>query len=245
MIMGNSIIKQCKKLYIDAFHDDEQFTDLLFDLLYESSCRYLLEDSKVVSMLFAIDITMDGYKGKYVYAVATDERYRGKGYMRKLFDSVTDEYQAKYDFLCLRPMDNSLFDFYEKLGFVRQFKKSIAYKNNDNSHKKLFLLDDIGNIKKVRKHLLCENYVEYCDEFYKLLLSYCSMLTDDILNPNVFIVKELLSGKVKEVLGNFNQLPDEFNNVPLLIRGEDLDFAMVKFLKQNSCQNKYLGFALD
>ncbi len=243
--MPDSIINQCKRLYIDAFHDDEEFTDLLFDLFYDSSCKYLCEDGNVVSMLFAIDITVENFCGKYVYAVATDEKYRGKGYMRRLFDSISEEFEAEYDFLCLRPMSESLFDFYGKLGFAKEFKKSTVYKNSADCLITLNSLTDITDIKRVRKSLLGENYVEYCDNFYKLLLSYCDILTDDIENPKLFAVKEKQSGKVKEVLGNYNRLPRELLNTPLLIPGEDFDFAMVKLLKEIIFKNKYLGFALD
>ena len=196
-------------------------------------------------MLFAIDIAVDSLKGKYIYAVVTNKKFRGKGYMRQLFEKISVEYIDKYDFLCLRPMDNSLFAFYEKLGFVTKFKKSTVYKYSVETDKKLISFEDINDIKMVRKYLLRENYVEYCDEFYKLILAYCDVFTDDILNPTVFVVKESLSGAVKEILGDINKLPAEFINIPLLIKGEEFDFAMVKSLKKIDFDNKYLGFALD
>lgn len=243
--MPDNIINQCKRLYIDAFHDDEQFTDLLFDLFYESSCKYLLEDGVIFSMLFAMDISLDGMKGKYIYAVATDEKYRGKGYMRRLFDKITAEFKKDYDFLCLKPMSESLFDYYSRLGFVRGFKKSVADFSEANIVPPLTFLDNTKDIKNVRKAILSENYVEYTEDFLKLLLSYCDMLTDSIENPTVFAVREKLSGKVKEVLGDITRLTDEFKGIPLLLPGEEFDFAMIKFLKNKRFENKYLGFALD
>ena len=116
-----SVREQCKELYLKAFEDDLEFTELLFDTLFESSCRYLLEEQRVVSMLFAIDVSFNSTRGKYVYAVATDENKRGKGYMRILFDRIAREYGNEFDFLCLRPMNEGLFEFYEKLGFQRCF----------------------------------------------------------------------------------------------------------------------------
>lgn len=243
--MCDSIINQCKRLYIDAFHDDEQFTDLLFDLFFDSSCIYLCEDGTVVSMLFAMDITIDSLNGKYVYAVATDEKYRGKGYMSHLFDSISEEFGREYDFLCLKPMSDSLFDYYSRLGFIRSFKKSTVYINECNSACKLTALTSTKDVAKVRQTLLGENFAEYCDDFLKLLLSYCDMLTDDCENPTVFVVREKQSGKVKEVLGDYHRLPEDFLNVPLLVQGNDFDFAMVKLLNEVNFENKYLGFALD
>jgi len=49
--MTENIRNQCIKLYIDAFHDDIEFTNLLFDTFFEDSCRYLLIDDKVIKTL--------------------------------------------------------------------------------------------------------------------------------------------------------------------------------------------------
>lgn len=243
--MTESIINQCKRLYIDAFHDDEQFTNLLFGLFFDSSCRYICEDGRVISMLFAIDVTLDGILGKYVYAVATDEKYRSKGYMRRLFEKISDEFQKEYDFFCLKPMSESLFDYYGRLGFEKCFKKSSDVIKKANSRSVLYKLENLKDIKAVRKAVLKENFVDYTEDFIKLLLSYCDMFTDSKENPKVFAVKEKLSGKVKEVLGDKDMLTEEFLNIPLLTPGDGFDFAMVKFLKCNRFENKYLGFALD
>lgn len=243
--MSDSIIDQCKCLYIDAFHDDEEFTNLLFSKFYNSSCRYIAQDGQVISMLFAMDITLDGMRGKYVYAVATNTKYHGKGYMRRLFEQITEEFRKDYDFLCLKPMSDSLYDYYSRLGFSRGFKKSTVSISNADSSRNLVSLKNAKDIKTVRKVLLGENYVDYSVDFLVLLLSYCDMLTDNAADPTVFAVKEKLSGKVKEVLGDINHLTEEFVNIPLLVQGEDSDFAMVKFLNDKRFKNKYLGFALD
>lgn len=242
--MHNSIIQQCKKLYMEAFGDDEQFTDLLFDLFFDTSCRYICCDGKIVSMLFAIDISLDGYRGKYIYAVATHPDFRGKGYMSRLFDEVSAEFKEQYEFLCLKPMSEGLFDFYSRLGFIRQFKKSII-ENSDFSDSQLKDLNDINDIKNVRKALLIKNYAEYCDDFYKLMLSYCNVSVDSLENPKLFVVFEKQSGKIKEVLGEYNLLPNCYNSTPILIPGDGYDFAMIKNLNEKTFDDGYLGFALD
>ena len=239
-----SIRMQCQKLYLDAFHDDEEFTELLFDTLFLSSCRYITEGEKVVSILFAIDVTLSDSKGKYVYAVATDEAMRGKGYMRALFDKISLEFSTDYDFLCLKPMDEGLFRFYEKLGFQRNFKKSAVVKNYTKTPCELVLVDDINDVKRIRKSLLKENYVDYSNEFFKLILSYCDAFCDDKTTPSVFVVQERLSFKIKEVLGEYEKLPEIYCGRQLLTDGEEFDFAVIKPLKNKKISG-YLGFALD
>ncbi len=239
-----TIREQCEKLYIEAFKDDLEFTELLFDTLFDGSCRYLLNNDRVVSMLFAVDVKLNENKGKYVYAVATDENMRGKGYMRILFDKITDEFSKDYDFLCLKPMSDSLFLFYEKLGFERCFKKSKILKKVPKNNPQLVLVDNLEDIKTIRKKLLNENYVEYSDDFYKLILSYCNAYCNDIKNPSVFVVREKISLKIKEVLGNPECLPKDYNDKELLTMGNGFDFAMIKSLG-NKKLSGYLGFALD
>ncbi|MBR2042925.1 MAG: GNAT family N-acetyltransferase [Clostridia bacterium] len=243
--MNNSIAEQCKRLYISAFHDDEEFTDYLFSLFFESSCKYLLEGETVVSMLFAMDVTCGKLKGKYVYAVATLEQYRGKGYMSRLFDSLTAELKNQYDFLCLKPMSESLFDYYARLGFETAFYKKSFSLNSFSNSLTLVEVKNPNEISNIRKSLINESFVDYSSDFLNLLLSYCTMLTDNPLEPKVFVVKERLSGKVKEVLGDYNLLPDEYKNKTLLTVGNEYRFAMVKKLKNISLNNCYLGFALD
>lgn len=239
-----SIIEQCKELYQEAFDDDVEFTELLFNTFFESSCRFLSENGKIVSMLFAIDVTLDSHKGKYIYAVATDKNMRGKGYMRILFNKIIDEFRDKYDFLCLKPMSENLFAFYEKLGFERKFTKAKVVNGFSNSDTELTLLSDINTIKSIRKTLIKNNYVEYSDDFYKLILSYCNVYCDNVNNSTVFIVVEKTSQKVKEVLGNYKKLPSIFNNKELLINGTEFDYAMIKYLTDYKFGG-YLGYALD
>lgn len=243
--MNSSILEQCKRLYISAFHDDEAFTDYLFKLFFENSCKYLLEGETVVSMLFAMDVTCGMLKGKYVYAVATLGEYRGRGYMSRLFDKLSDELKSDYDFLCLKPMSDSLYDYYARLGFETAFYKKSLRMNAFSNSLPVVEVKSANEIRNIRKSLINDSFVDYSNDFLNLLLSYCTMLTDNPLNPKVFVVKEILSGKVKEVLGDYNLLPDEYKNKLLLTVGNEYRFAMVKKLKNVCLNNCYLGFALD
>lgn len=243
--MTESIRNQCSKLYIDAFHDDIEFTNLLFDTFFEDSCRYLLIDGKVVSMLFAMDVSIDNKRGKYVYAVATNEKYRGKGYMRRLLDEVSDEFSKDYSFLCLRPMDDGLFNFYEKLGFERKFTKSTVSLVNKKSNSKGINIEKINDIKYIRNLFLPENSVEYSENMLKLIMSYCDAFTDSLENPSYFIIKEKISGKVKEAIGRLENIPECVCKGEAITYGNSFDYAMFKSLGWNFAGNGYLGLALD
>lgn len=189
------ILNQCKRLYIEAFGEDKLFDDLFFDLYFENSCRYITLDGEVVSMLVAIDVTANGKKGKYIYAVCTKKEHRGKGYMHKLFSAVKKEFMGEYDFLCLKPAHDWLYPIYEKEGF---FKKMVMFENTSKKYGEKILTPE--KLKTVREKLTPQKSVVYDTKFYSLLLSYCNAVTNDINNPNYLCITEKESGKVIEYL---------------------------------------------
>lgn len=109
---------ECRLIYRQAFNDaDTEFEDLLFEYCFPD-CRVLGKDGAVASMLFALpcDIEKEGRKlnSAYIYAVATREAMRGKGYMSELIGRLKSE---AYDLIFLRPASDSLKEYYKKLGF--------------------------------------------------------------------------------------------------------------------------------
>ncbi len=189
-----SILNQCKKLYTEAFGEDELFDKLFFDLYFENSCRYITAGGEVVSMLVAIDVTANGKKGKYIYAVCTKKEHRKKGYMHKLFSAVKEEF-ANYSFLCLKPAHDWLYPLYEKEGF---FKKMVMFESNPKKDGEKVLTPE--TLKIIREKLTPEKSVVYDTKFYGLLLSYCNAFTNDINNPKYLCICEKESGKVIEYL---------------------------------------------
>ncbi len=240
----NSIKQQCKKLYQTAFEDDIQFTNLLFDSCFENCCYYLTEGETVVSMLFAFDVFIEGNKGKYIYAVATNPQYRFKGYMRKLFLDTEKKLTDEYSFFCLRPMSEGLFDFYAKLGFEEKFFKSYTVLKGNKSSLESVFVEDIKDIKRLRKALCDEIFVEYGDEFYTLLTSYCDVLTDSLDNPTYLIIKEKISGKIKEFLGDTKNLPASVSGEAPTCNGTER-YAVYKGLGYTLNDKAYLGLAMD
>ncbi len=109
---------ECKEIYQQAFDDDDSFfEDLLFNHCYKY-VEVISENEKIVSMLFLLpcnaknnqNITL---KARYIYAAATAQESRKKGYMARLLENA----KKKYDLLFLRPAEKSLIGYYEKFGF--------------------------------------------------------------------------------------------------------------------------------
>ncbi|MEE0946399.1 MAG: GNAT family N-acetyltransferase [Acutalibacteraceae bacterium] len=240
----NGIYEKCKALYLEAFEDDESFTDFLFESCFEKCCYYLTDGDEVVSMLFAFDVFLNFHKGKYIYAVATNKQYRGKGYMRKLFCKVENELKGEYSFFCLRPMNESLFEFYKKLGYEEKFYNREIVLKPCKSHSQQYIVKDTEFIRKIRKAFCDEIYIEYSDEFYLLLMWYCHIITDSIENPTYIVIKEKLSGKIKEFLGSQSNLPFEIKGKATTCNGNQR-YAVFKGFNSQIDGKAYLGLAMD
>lgn len=109
--------QQCEKIYKAAFGTAQGFDELLFDYYFDD-VDVLVSHGSVVSMLFKIPCEIELGEIKktayYLYAVATDEQYRGRGYMSELIKRCCDDSDALY---FLKPATTRLEKFYERLGF--------------------------------------------------------------------------------------------------------------------------------
>lgn len=115
--MDNNKIEFCRKIYREAFNDDDTYFE---NLLFENCCEYLkiIEENGIpVSMYFALPCLFkcgdSVRKAVYFYAAATDKKHRGRGYMGKLID----ELKNNENLIFLRPGEESLIDYYKKFGF--------------------------------------------------------------------------------------------------------------------------------
>ncbi len=114
-----------KRMYHTEFlEDDDIFEEKLFDSCREY-IRVLEKEDRTVSMAFALPCEVGGKKAKYIFAVTTAEEFRGKGYASELIEKIKSE---SNEILILRPSNESLLPFYEKLGF-----KSFVATNKQNT----------------------------------------------------------------------------------------------------------------
>jgi len=112
-------LNECLKLYSEAFQDDDngEFAEQLFKHCFEY-CRFIKVNETVVSMLFALPceiIFENSTKNAfYIFAVATKEEQRGKGYMSRLINELKS---STDNLLFLRPANEDLIKMYAKYGF--------------------------------------------------------------------------------------------------------------------------------
>lgn len=117
-----------KKLWYDCFGDSNAYVEFFLDH-YNISQHMLvfIDGEKPVSMLSLLPmsvVTKDGMtlNGRYIYAVTTDPRYRGRGLSTKLLE-YTHDYLRKSGvrLSVLSPAKGELYNFYHKRGFESEF----------------------------------------------------------------------------------------------------------------------------
>lgn len=106
------------KLWQEAFGENEG--DILPFLEYINSDMLLLEmDGELISMLSLLKVKIGDKRGRYVYAVATDRRFRGRGFASALLSHAKKvTIDAGEEFLVILPQSEALYAFYEKNGFA-------------------------------------------------------------------------------------------------------------------------------
>ena len=114
-----SDISKIKELWIEIFGDSERFADFAVNICSPDGIYLVKENEEIAAMVVAgIDLFAYGKKGFYIYGLATVPQYRGKGYAKQLVEYVcNDKFSNGYDFCLTQPAEESLFDYYKKLGF--------------------------------------------------------------------------------------------------------------------------------
>lgn len=108
-----------RRIWQEAFGDDDTFLDRFFTTGYSPRrCRALYLQDRPAAVLYWFDCFLGEAKFAYLYAVATDEAFRGRGLCRALIADTHRHLQdAGYRGAALVPGEVSLFSFYEKLGY--------------------------------------------------------------------------------------------------------------------------------
>lgn len=112
-----------KRLWKQAFGDDDACIDLFFDTAYRPEQVFVLkEDGAVQAMAYWWPMTVcegrRGWNAAYLYAVATEESARGRGFCGRVLDFAREFLAGRgVKVLLLVPVNESLRKFYERYGY--------------------------------------------------------------------------------------------------------------------------------
>lgn len=116
---ADSRIPALRRLWKDAFGDEDDFLDLFFSRGYSPDrCRCLMVEDQVAGALYWFDVTCMGRKMAYLYAVAVDSAHRGQGLCRALM-ADTHRHLAEHGYTAaiLVPQDSRLREMYRNMGY--------------------------------------------------------------------------------------------------------------------------------
>ncbi len=140
------------RLWQSAFLDDECYISHFLDYAFAKTQILLLKNNdKLLSMLTLIPANMKCEQGDlptyYIYAVATDENYRGRGFCRKLLSFAENmAKEQNISALFLIPETDDLIGFYKNLGFSFFNKADVLMKNKACEYIYKPKFDNVGNI---------------------------------------------------------------------------------------------------
>jgi len=152
-----SMISQLKDIWQECFGDEMEYIDFFFDNILKKAPYYknllvALDGIAPVCMLTMIPawIQLKSKKKKvyYIYGVATTQSHRGRGYAAGLLAYAGELAQKEDAALMLVPASESLFTYYEKLGFATGFyiKKETYDRKEENE--KIYAKEKESNILK-------------------------------------------------------------------------------------------------
>lgn len=241
-------IPALKRLWQRAFGDPDAFLEGFFQEGFAPErCRCAMERGQLAAALYWFDCEEKGQRFAYIYGVATDEAFRGRGICTALMeDTHALLKRTGYAGAALVPGSESLFRFYEKLGYavcssVQAFSCTAA---EPVEITKL----NVWEYAQRRRELLPEGGVVQEGATLEFLQTYASFYggKDFLLAASVegstLIAHELL-GNVQAapgILGALGAVRGKFR-----APGKKIPFAMYRPLIDNAPIPAYFGLALD
>lgn len=244
-----SQIPQLKTLWQAAFGDSREFIDSFFETAYgPERCRCVSLEGTVAAALYWFDVSCQGQRMAYIYAVATGEAYRGQGFCRALLADTHAHLAALgYHGALLVPEGDALRNMYAGFGYenataLREFVCA-AGEIPAPMHR-----IDGEEFLRLRRKLLpkgavlqeAENlrYLQTQVKFYAGLGFLAALRQQD---ETVFC---------PEILGNPGMAPDILlalgaANGTFRCPGEGTDFAMFLPLAADAVKPGYFAFAFD
>lgn len=243
------MIPRLRTLWKDAFGDSDTFLDSFFSTAYHSNrCRIATVDGNLAAALYWFDCSIDGQTCAYIYAVATDEKYRGNGACHTLLaDTHRHLKELGYKSALLVPGSEGLVHLYEGCEYEMCTRISEIKCSAEN------LEISVTEISKdeyaaLRPAFLPKNSVLQENENLDFLTTQAKFYTGD---------KFLLTGTIEndnlygiEFLGDISLAPGvvaalDCKDGTLRTPGKDMPFAMFHALEDDAVEPAYFGLAFD
>ncbi|MBO5858326.1 MAG: GNAT family N-acetyltransferase [Clostridia bacterium] len=265
-------------LWQEAFGDCKEAIDMFLDSRYIPENTVVAEDNgKIVSMLFLLEgklkINESNFSSYYLYAAATAKSHRGRGFMPELLSfSQNTALSRGVDFICLKPADKSLYNYYSRFGYKSVFAfKRIKFnvlkvefdhtdssdiidwsyvRNNSITQSNAFIWDNSAIDFAVRQHLYYNgNILKNCN-------GYCLYyFENNVCNIKEFCFTDKLLPCVASQISAESSVADFIIDLPVDFRvninGDIIQNGMALAVTEsaksvfNDVKNAYLNLTLD
>lgn len=234
------------RLWQEAFGDAVSYIDAFFETAYAPDrSRVAAVNDEIAGALYWFDCELEGEKYAYLYAVATDERFRGRGIATALMEDAEMLLKKQgYAGALLSPGSGSLFRFYEKRGYG-----TVGFRSEERirAGNPIPVREvDMAEYAALRGKLLPENGVRQEGENLRFLRRFCRFFAGEGLCATVYQGEEFLP----EYLGDLEQLPGVLGalgveEASVRTIGNDTPCVMGKWFSGADRKRLYLGFVYD
>lgn len=168
------------ELWQEAFGDDKEWIESFIDAFYIPNNTLLdVQNNEISAALYLIDGDMliggKRHAAYYLYAACTKIKFRGKGIMTRLLEFAANEARQRgRNFICLKPGEKSLFDFYESRGYLKAFGKRrlTVVRKNAPSRKTEITCEEVQSLAALRNKAFGDcNYFAFGDDAVRNAIS--------------------------------------------------------------------------
>lgn len=144
----NDVMRDIKQLWVEAFGDDEAFVEAFLASCYDPENIYEhREDGDMVAMVHLLPFrTVEGENLYYIYGVATDPQWRGRGLATELMLRALRRAEAEGKAVVLIPSSEEVKRFYRGFGFVDaelplHFEGEFDFGTGEREHDRAMILE--------------------------------------------------------------------------------------------------------
>lgn len=236
-----------RRLWKQAFGDDDEFLDRFFSTGFSPRrCRCVVIGEDLAAALYWLDCRSGERKLAYLYAVATDRRYRGQGLCRRLMEDTHELLEGQgYDGVLLVPGEPGLRRMYGAMGYREGPQIHTVTAGPGDPLELAKLAPEV--YAQLRRKWLPEGGVIQEGEALGFLATQCDFYSGDGVLLAARREGERILGL--ELLGDRTQIPGIVAALggregTFRCPGTGTPFAMFRPLRQMP-QPSHLGFAFD
>lgn len=240
------MITRLKDLWQQAFGDSRESVNAFFATAYAPERSAVISlDNQPAAALYWMDYTWRSKKLAYLYAVATEESYRGQGYGKKLMEKTHKLLKEQgYAGAVLVPAEEKLVRWYEKQGYQTFYyaKKQIVAAGVDTQ---------VTEISAEQYDALRREMKPDAPQPGKAVYDYFATYGSFYQAQECIFAASRQEDKVyfQEFLGDMQKLPDILGGLNaqsgvVCLPDEDTTFAMYYPLTETKMPD-YFSFALD